>query len=391
MSATTDSAPGTSSRRLTIVAITLAALLAVAVAASLPRLHDNLGATAAPGPVKVEALGAVVPLPPGDWIAGVRDAGPRSTIEVTRLSTGERLATLSSGSSVMAVVRQTHSEILLSDVVADSPSGAGLPHPRLWVLDEHTLAIKQGPISLPQRSMYTLYAPAMTLSGDERFLFYTRHWECGPDCDDYAVAVLDLDSMSESAVASLPRDCGFAELTRMGAAGLIAMCPNLRSLWKIDRTGSAAEVASFNSLEWPIHGGVTATGAAFMVTQTGRLMVKDAAGALIVDRKLGAPGGFFSGLDRIALPDGHDVVGVRPSGDADLSAELVLNRADWSTRVLELPLGVTHLVAAGNSEVAAVGPLTVIVANVLDGSLRPQPLTGNRSFVPQWSFGTGTD
>ncbi|MDQ2913453.1 MAG: hypothetical protein M3T56_09375 [Chloroflexota bacterium] len=358
--------------------------------ANLPRIHGDQAVTAGAWPSRIETLGAVAPLPPGEWVAGVRDAGPTSTIEIRRLSTGERLATLSSGFSVMAVVRKTRGEILVSDVVADLPSGAGLPHPRLWVLDERTLVIKGGPIPLPERAMYTLYAPAMTLSGDERSLFYLRHRECGDGCDDYALAVLDLDSMSERAAASLPRGCGFAELTKVGEGGLIAMCPNLRSLWKVDRTGSAAEVASFNSLEWPIHGGVTASGQAFMVTQKGRLIVKDANGALIIDRTLAAPGGFFSGLDRIALPDGRDVLGVRPSPDGDLSAQLVLNRADWTTRVLELPLGVTHLVATGDSAVAAVGPRTVIVANTRDGAFQTRPVSGD-GFVPSWSFGAGTN
>lgn len=378
-------------RRLTALLLPLSAVVVlIAVYAGLSSIEMKVPRGAAAAALTPTTVGAVVPLPAHDWIAGVRPDGPRSRIDFAQLSTGAALATLEVGFSVMAVTRRSANEILLSDVVADSPNGAGLPHPRLWVLDARTLAIKAGPIPLPDRSMYTLYATGLLLSSDQRYLYYIRRIECGVGCDDYSVGIMDLASNQLAATAALPRGCGWAELTPARGTTVAALCPGYASIWTVERSGATKEVADFNVRpgDHPIHGGVAANGDTFLLTQRGHLQVKDARGSLRVDRDVVTAPQRLSGLDRLPRANGHDVLGVMVSADIGLVSLLTVDRTTWITRTVELPAGVTHMTAADGDHVLAIGAGRPVVVN-RGGSTRSLPARSTQ--IPAWSFTFASD
>jgi len=311
---------------------------------------------------------SVVPWPLRETVLVGTEQGARSKFVAFNARTGQVLGSVDASFGPMVVLRTSHKQLLVSDVVADTPNGGGLPHPRLLWLDEQLSVIRVVP--LPTRIMYTLYAPAMTLSADQSLLYYVGSTSCGAGCDDYAVIGLNLDSGAQVVAADLPRGCGYAQLTAFAKTDVVAMCPALRSLFQISPRGGVVSLATFSATGWPIAGGATQDGRRYLVTESGGLIVQDSSGAVLIDRTVAPAGMRFSGVQRWSLK-GRVALGLKSTTDIEMDGVVFLDSNTFATRVVQLPAGSTAIAPLSQERLAVLHSGVASVLDLADGSLGP--------------------
>lgn len=282
-------------------------------------------------------------------MVAVTDEGTSTTLNLLRPSTAEAVASIQLGFYPMAVFRASKREILVSDVVLDSPSDPSRAHARLLVLDAANGLALRGvvPLTLPDRVRYTVYGQALVLSADQRLLYYLKHVDCGPGCDDMAVGIVDIDAQRETARAPLPRDCGYAQLTP-AADGVVAMCPNQRSIWLVTSAGASTQAAAFDVADWPVAGGIGAGGDAYLITQNGKLVVQRQ--GQTSSREILAAGERFSGAQRWRLGAQRIALGRKVSNDELMTGIVELDTTSWTTSAYEVPTGTTFAANLGNGD-----------------------------------------
>lgn len=329
------------------------------------------------------AIAAVVAkVLPDDLVLTLTDTGgvPRSRIDLLSRASGTRVGAVELAFYGMGVVRASRNELLLSDIVADGPDGSGEPHPRLFILDLASgLALKGGTaIDMPGRATYTVYAPALLLSSDEKTLYYLRITPCGAGCDDFAVVGIDLDRRQEVSAVALPRNCGYAQLT-LATSGVAALCPELNSVWLV-HDGAARRLASFDG-GWLIAAGTAPDGAVYAISQTGHLSVRSASGSSLIERDLVTAPRRFSGVDRFVLDQGRIALGVKTGADSLFDSVMVLNSRNWTTHSFDVPTGSTHASYLGGDQLAVLSGTNITVFDSTGRSLRSLPANGAQWLV----------
>jgi hypothetical protein len=311
-----------------------------------------------------------------DAVIAITEAGPGSTVRLLGSREVTPLAVVHlGGTSPVALSRRTHSQVLLSDIISDNLDGREPVHSRLFVLDttNRLAVVGGGPITLPNRIQYTLYSQALVLSADERLLYYLQSVFCGPNCDDYAIGIVDIDAQTVVASGPLPRDCGFAQLTRHGA-NVVAVCPNQRSFFEIDMTGAVRNLGTIGNAERPVAGGVNAKGELYLISQDGSLFVQDVDGRQRYVRNLLAPGQHLSGYQRWNLSQNHIALGTKITVDDVMIGILIVNTIDWSSQTYSLPTGSTTLAALDDGEVLVLHGSQVTLLDALTGVVKLGPL-----------------
>lgn len=176
------------------------------------------------------------------------------------------------------LLRKTANQLLVSDF--------GLTEPRLVVVDVQSSAAAKATIDMPNRVASTGYAPGMTLSENERYVYYLKlenQCPAGGDaalCDVYSVGIVDLQDYKEIARSSLPTNCGYARMAPLGASDVIALCPNIATLVKVTPEGLSSVAATFpvrdtgsDEAVFPIAGASLASGNFFLVYSDGVVLV----------------------------------------------------------------------------------------------------------------------
>lgn len=156
--------------------------------------------------------------------------GYEGELRLVDSQTGQELARLRTGRGVMALVRSTEKELLVSDVLL-SPDGLSADA-RLLVFDvSDGLSLKRA-IPLPGRVEYTTFAQRIVLSDDESHLFFhTLQIESpstcqgdGKACAIWGIGVLDLKSPDSAVVnVPLPRLCGWSTISP-GVESILVAC-----------------------------------------------------------------------------------------------------------------------------------------------------------------------
>lgn len=300
-----------------------------------------------------------------DAVIGLSQAGQGSSLTVMNASDGRTLGIVATSHYPMTISRPSRSQILVSDY---GPTGG-----RLFLLDTtNSLATVGGALALPERVRYTAYSQGLLLSADETLLYYLQHVDCGVQCDDVGVGVVDLDARTLAATIALPRGCGFAQLTRDGA-DVIAMCPNGSALYRI-ASGTRSDLGSVPSSGWPVYGSRAASGELFVVTQEGKLIVFDPAGARVtLTRNLLSAGQRLNGLQRWRLPNGTIALGVLASADPVMVDMLLLDPNDWSSRTYLLPRLATNAGVMRTGEMLVLHDGRIARLDALSGLVRGLP------------------
>jgi hypothetical protein len=308
-------------------------------------------------------------------IASSPDTQAVSWVRLLDLSNGQLLGTVQVGYNPMAVLRKSKAELLVSDVTVEA---RGKARSILRVLDLQNGLSTKAEIPLPNRIEYTIFSPGLALSQNEFYAYYLKRASCspGPLCDEYSVGVIDLEAGKEVASASLPRNCGFALLTPRGASTVLAMCPEISSLFEITPAGVTTPLASFTRppreaagegvLAWPIYGGVV-NNTHYMIFDDGTAQFQSGAGTdilkvdLLPQRNLR-----FNGIQRWQLDDQRAILGFsEDAGEVMTGAILFDASVPALPRILRLPLGTGYLAPMGSSKIAALhqGGVSVIDLN----------------------------
>lgn len=278
-----------------------------------------------------------------------------SRAHVVDLPTGQVVGTIELGDVPMALLRGSGEELLVSDAPLDGDLHA---HPRLQVFSTAQGLQLEWAIPLPDRTGYTVFAQGMALSHDEQFLYYLKRVDCqpGPLCDIWSVGVVDLDARAEIAVASLPRNCGFALLAPLGASGAMAMCPEVSTIFEVTSAGTSSTAAAFTPPRidqggaqlpaWPIYGGIADSGTPYMIFQDGTLQMQSVDGTLQLERDLLPQNQLhFNGTARWRLNADRAILGFNEDFGEVMTGALIFdsNRPGMPT-LLQLPQGARYLV-----------------------------------------------
>lgn len=233
-------------------------------------------------------------------------------------------------------------------------------------------------IPLRDRIEYTVFSPGLELSQDELYVYYLKRTSCspGPLCDDYSVGVIDLEAGREVASSSLPRNCGFALLMPQGASSVLAMCPEIGSLFQITSVGATVPVAAFKrppregagegALAWPIYGGVV-DDTYYMIFDDGTAQFQSRAGTDILKVDLPPQGDLrFNGIHRWRLDDQRAILGFSEDADEVMTGAILFDASvPGLPRILRLPLGTRYLAPMGSGKIAALhqGEVSLIELN----------------------------
>jgi hypothetical protein len=219
----------------------------------------------------------------GDLLIALDDRyqGSNALLTVLDVHTGETVAQFTSGYQTWALFRPSAGELLVSDLVGDDLQG------RLRVYDIATTDSPKWTLPLQDRAAFTEYAPAIALSGDERYLYYVVH-----DRDEEGqteglprrIGIVDLDEGREIARAELPAYC--YALAPLGEVDVLALCGRERDLVSVTPDGSVSTLteplpaqtqAPDASVFWyrPVHGDVYGDGRAFIAYANGDVIFSD--------------------------------------------------------------------------------------------------------------------
>ncbi len=167
-------------------------------------------------------------------------------LSVTNANTGEVVGSIETAAYPTALLRRSRLELLVSDIVID---GGASFRPRLQIIDTSDGFSVKRTVPLPDRITYTIFAPLMALSTDDRLLYYLKRTEdcAGPPelCDIFSVGVIEIDSGLKVAEATLPCNAGYALLVPHGSTSMLAMCPEISRIVEVSSGGAVAEAASF--------------------------------------------------------------------------------------------------------------------------------------------------
>lgn len=158
-------------------------------------------------------------------------------VEAIDATTGTVIARLQVAYNPMVIRRPSAGELLVADM-PEAPSASTVRlAPRLLAFDLTNVLQLKYEVSLPDRIPYSVYAPGLGLSTDERYLFYPKRTyreelpACrgGGDaavCDKHAVGIIDLHNpAAPQAVVELPQGCGWALYSPVDATSVSATCP----------------------------------------------------------------------------------------------------------------------------------------------------------------------
>jgi hypothetical protein len=179
--------------------------------------------------------GVLVSLNSEDGALGVLDTEP------PRL-----LGTMTAGYRPWVLVRRMARQLLVSQAFGPGPGIEG-PTLRIFSLDDLSAPVVVVP--MPNRDVETVYSPAMTLSNDERYLYYGKRETAagcsggGERCDLPSVGVIDLVVGREVARAQLPQGCGYPRLHGINGSDALVMCPGAGVMLMLVKTdGSVSAV-----------------------------------------------------------------------------------------------------------------------------------------------------
>ncbi|MCH8815472.1 MAG: hypothetical protein IH957_10335, partial [Chloroflexi bacterium] len=289
-----------------------------------------------------------------------------SSIHLASASTGEAFGSVQTTAYPSALLRKSRSELLTSDVVIDAEQNANA---RLQVLDlSDGLAVKQT-IPLPHRIAYTIFSPPMTLSQDERYLYYLKRTEeCeGPTelCDVFSVGVIDLQIGIEIASGILPRHSGYALLIPLGSSNMLAMCPEISQLVEISTSGAVTEIAAFTpppvdlgtgtgAFARPIYAGITVGGLPFMLFHDGTVKLGTGPNGGQSIGLLSQQNSVFNGITRWHLGEGRAILGLDNDFSGELTGAILFDSAHpGRAEFLSLPDGTTFLAPLAEGKIVA--------------------------------------
>jgi hypothetical protein len=179
---------------------------------------------------------------------GLLDGGLGGSINLIEPGTGRVVGTIEVGYGPWALFRRAAEELLIAHQPLDAATREFDGPPVLVVVDLATLQVKRE-IPLPLRRFFTTYWPGMTLTPDERFLFYmavdqqgrcTSQDGAGPagtggHCDHHYVGTVDLAAHAPAAaLARVP-------LVNCESSGLVATADNFALVTCVDGTTFAVD------------------------------------------------------------------------------------------------------------------------------------------------------
>ncbi len=166
------------------------------------------------------------------------DPTTASVVAINVLS-GETIANARVGvnGNTWALFRADAGELLISDLEGDDFQG------RLRIFDLEDTGAPIQTIPMPDRNVSTVWAQAMALSGDERYLYYTArvveekypHW----------IGIIDLITGEEVARPELPVGCGqYPTIAAIDRSNVEVFCPANRFV-TVDPKGNVSELMPF--------------------------------------------------------------------------------------------------------------------------------------------------
>ena len=256
--------------------------------------------------------------------------GTNALLTLIDLSTGETVGELTSGYQTWALFRPSAGELLVSDLEGDDFQG------RLRVFDVRDTGAPKQTIPMPDRNVSTVWAQAMALSGDERYLYYTArvveekypHW----------IGIIDLIMGEEVARPELPVGCGqYPTIAAIDRSNVQVFCPANRFV-TVDPSGNVSELMPF-----PLP-----TEALESLSEPTPSLVRTGRDDVIVHGCLG-PGRTIP----CPLGDNQRILAFNPWDAHFLSGLLVYSEEDpTDVQQFELPEGIVHFTPVDASTVA---------------------------------------
>ncbi len=185
--------------------------------------------------------------PEGNLIALDPTTGSVALIDV---SSGETVANARVGVNrhTWAIFRSDAGELLVSDFEGDDFQG------RLRVYDIADIGSPKWTLPMRDRGAATVYAQAMALSNDERYLYYAIHTrdDRGETAAGYArlIGIIDLEARREIDRVELPLGCGgYKTLTAIETSGAEVFCPPDRTV-TVSADSAVSEVSAAGLPSW---------------------------------------------------------------------------------------------------------------------------------------------
>jgi len=346
-------------------AMALALGVTVAIATARPLSTPFVASAPAPG-VEVNAYQPRIIASQALMVVHEQNLGAHSVISILDRQSGQLLGQINAADSPLVLMRKSHNQLLVSDVVNTS---AGVWVPRLLTFDLSNGLRPQGnAMPMPDRTTYPIYTPSMALSADERFLYYMKRTDCGFQCNEVALGIIDLEARGSETVARLPINCGQVLLTPRGASDTAAMCPILGSLWAVSSSGTAQILAQ--GFETPgLYAAVSPTGAPYWITMSGELFVRDPQGGTLIRKSLLTPGsGALTGIYRWQ-EGGRVLLGVKAAATAEaIASVLSVDSNTWVVGAYAVPPGTTYLAPLSDGRLAAVHGSQIDMLSSLTGA-----------------------
>ena len=370
--------PATALRRIPripwIRVLALAAFVAIAIAAGSVLFYQVKSSTTEVSQVSLIESGWRSEMFTNDFsgsnvvlsIAESPGSSLTSWIHIIDVASGRLVGTVEVTYNPMPLLRNSRSELLVSDVNIDTKTGDKFS--RLLILDtDRDLALKTI-IPLPDRIEYPLFTPGIALSQNEQFFYYLKRTEIcvgsTAECDVFSVGVIDLDQKAEVAVATLPRNCGFAQLQPLRTSDMLAMCPNITSMVELTSSGGLKQVARFvappmdvgtgvNLHAAPISGGMADNGRYYMIFQDGTVQMRHEGGTLAFETDLLPQEGTF--FVRTRPQDvGRTILGFNQHFDEILTGAVLFDSSrPGVAQLLMLPPGTRDLAPTADGKIAA--------------------------------------
>ena len=368
-------------------------------AASRPSLL-HASATLVVGAVAVIALaavgllvwGVVATRGGGRQSAGRASAMPEALVSINEEggaltvinpSTLRVVGSVEAGYRPWTAVRHTTNQLLVAQAFGPAPETAT---PTLRVFDLDNLSSPVASLPMPDKVSETVYAPAMTLSEDERYLFYGASapvagtTPCTGDatrCFTAAIRVLDLDARAAAGSATLVRGCTYPAMRSMGEHDALVMCETREdiTLTRVSSNGTVENVASFplrvvNGR--PIRErdmGQAADGNYFVVYMDGTVASSNDAQPVAL-----APSGAAVWInDAQVMPDGrHLLMYAGQLGSGDFTGVIVLDPDDPSRiRVIQLAGTFSGAAPISDTRIAVIAGGEVRVVDIGTGTMLP--------------------
>ena len=212
------------------------------------------------------------------WVVALDDQAPGGLITIIDPKLASVVGQVTAGYSPWVVLRPSKSQLLLSRLFGPGD----VEGPSLQVFDlSGDLGSPTITVPMPNRTGDKVYNSGMTLSKNERFLFYeginTRCPEGGNslECDYSVLGIIDLDSGVRVATATMDDRC--ASLTPHGEESVLAACgyPTI-TLREVAADGSIAELGGFPRREvGPVAIGASRDGTYSVVYADGVVLTAD--------------------------------------------------------------------------------------------------------------------